>query len=56
MKSKYLQQYAKLIAKIGVNVQKDQEVLLVSNVEAVKLARLVVNECYALGAKKVRIQ
>ena len=56
MKKAVLRKYAKLIAKVGANVQKGQCVLLYANVEQKELAALVVEECYRLGAKEVFVE
>ncbi|MBF0715944.1 aminopeptidase [Gemelliphila palaticanis] len=47
--------YAKVVAKIGINAQENQEIVIRSSIEARKFALLVSEECYKLGAKKVRI-
>lgn len=46
---------AKLAVKIGANVQKDQIVVVRTNVESKELAREIVKEAYIAGAKKVII-
>lgn len=53
---KLLKTYAKLITKVGVNVQKSHVVVLQAQVEQAPLARLIVEEAYALGAKQVIVQ
>lgn len=50
-----IQKLAKLAVKVGANVQKDQLVVLRTNVESKDLARAVVEEAYLAGAKKVII-
>jgi len=47
-----LRKYARLIAEVGANVQKGQEVIVRSNVETAEFAYLVCEECYKLGAKE----
>ncbi|GMO14078.1 MAG: aminopeptidase [Mycoplasmoidaceae bacterium] len=56
MDKSLLLKYAKLVVTTGVNIQKGQIVSLVSSIAAYDLALLVLEECYKLGAKKVRIQ
>lgn len=56
MKQSVLKQYAKLIAKVGANVQPGQEVILYAEVEQSAFATLVMEECYRLGAKSVRTE
>ncbi|MDE5655005.1 MAG: aminopeptidase [Clostridia bacterium] len=53
MKTKVLKEYAKLIAKKGVNIQKGQEVWITASLDQPKFVEMLVKECYALGAKKV---
>lgn len=51
-----LKKYAELIVKKGLNVQKDQEVLVQVSVENVPLAREVAKCAYEAGAKEVIVQ
>ena len=53
---KKLRNYAKLIVKTGINVQKDQIVGLYINVSQQKLAHLIVEEAYQAGAGKVMVK
>ena len=53
MKKSILRKYARLIAEVGGNVQKGQEVVLHASVEQPEFARIVAEECYRLGAKTV---
>lgn len=55
MKKSTLKKYAHLIAKVGGNVQKGQNVELLVNVDQEELANYIVEECYKLGAKRVNI-
>ena len=55
MTKKILRKYAKLVAGVGANVQKDQEVIINANVDQVEFVSLVVEECYKLGAKSVTV-
>lgn len=48
-----LQKYAKLIVKIGVNISKDDILVISSPVESYEFTRLVVHEGYEAGAKEV---
>ncbi|MFC7391842.1 aminopeptidase [Scopulibacillus cellulosilyticus] len=50
-----LDKYAELIVKVGVNVQKGQEVLVSANLESAPLVRLVAKHAYEIGAKNVHI-
>ncbi|MBQ3639452.1 MAG: aminopeptidase [Clostridia bacterium] len=53
MKKSILRKYARLIAEVGGNVQKGQEVVLHASVEQPEFARIVAEECYRLGSKTV---
>ncbi len=53
MKKTVLRSYARLIARVGVNVQKGQEVVITCDLDQPKFVELLVDECYKAGAKKV---
>ena len=53
MKKSVLRQYAKLIAAVGVNVQKGQEVFIAAELDQPEFVQMVVEECYKRKAKKV---
>lgn len=50
-----LTKYARLIAEVGANVQKGQEVIIRAEVENCDFAVLLASECYKLGASKVMV-
>ena len=50
-----LQSYARLIVRSGANVQPGQTVLLSIAVERAPFARMITEECYLAGAKKVSV-
>lgn len=56
MNKTQLKKYARLIAEVGANVQKGQEVILRAEVENCEFALLVADECYKLGASKVTVE
>lgn len=56
MKKSELRKYAVLAAKVGANVQKGQDVVIYSGVDQELLASYVMDECYKLGARNVRIE
>lgn len=56
MKKTVMKKYAQLIAQVGANVQKGQEVMVYSSVETAEFAHMVVEECYKCGAKKVMVE
>ena len=53
MDQSILQKYARLIAKMGVNVQKGQEVRIRAELDQPEFVRVLVEECYSLGADRV---
>lgn len=53
MKKTVLRNYAKLIAVKGGNVQKGQDVLVYASLDQPEFVKMVVEECYACGARKV---
>ena len=53
MKKTVLRSYARLIAQTGVNVQKGQEVFIVAGLDQPEFVKMVVEECYRLGASRV---
>ena len=55
MNENKLKEYATLIVKIGANVQEGQVVRLQVGVDQVPLAKLVTEECYKAGAKRVEL-
>jgi aminopeptidase len=50
---KLLQDYVRLLVRVGLNVQKGQKVVISSPVECAEIARLAVKEAYAAGAHDV---
>ena len=53
MKKTVLRQYARLIARMGVNVQPGQEVFVFAGLDQPEFVKLVVEECYRCRASKV---
>jgi len=53
MQKTKLRSYAKLIAKMGCNVQKGQDVFLTAGLEQPEFTAMVVDELYKAGARKV---
>jgi aminopeptidase len=49
-------EYAKLVARVGVNVQEGQTVVLSAYVECAEMARLIAEQCYLAGAGQVIVQ
>lgn len=48
-----LREYARLLVRVGVNVQKDQRMVISSPVECAFFARMCAEEAYAVGCKEV---
>ena len=55
MKKTRLRKYANLIARCGVNVQKGQDVIVMAELDQPEFVKMVVDECYKLGARKVSV-
>ncbi|MBO4452341.1 MAG: aminopeptidase, partial [Clostridia bacterium] len=53
MKQSVLRKYAQLIARVGANVRKGQDVNIYADLDQPKFVELLVDECYKAGAKKV---
>ncbi len=54
-KDEMLKKYAKLSVNVGVNVQKNQTLVIMSPIECAHFTRMIVNEAYKSGAKEVVI-
>ena len=53
MNKRLLRAYAKLIARRGLNVKKNQDVIVQTEVEQLDFINMVVEELYKAGARKV---
>ncbi len=56
MKKTVLRKYANLIAKCGVNIQKGQEVFINTELNQPEFVKMLVEECYKLGASRVYVE
>ena len=56
MKKTVLREYAKLIVRCGVNVQKGQEVVINADLDQPEFVQLVVEEAYKAKARKVTVE
>lgn len=56
MKQTTLRSYARLIARVGINIQKGQDVIIRCDLDQPKFVELLVDECYKAGAKKVTVE
>ncbi len=55
MKKTVLREYARLIVRTGINVQKGQDVLVMADLDQPEFVKLVVEECYKAKARKVTV-
>ena len=55
MNKKLLKSYAQLIVKSGVNLQKGQEVVINADLDQPEFIKMLVEECYKVGASKVEV-
>lgn len=56
MKKTTMQKYARLIVQKGVNVQKNQDVIISAGLDQPEFVKMVAEECYRKGAKKVTVE
>ena len=56
MKKSLIRKYARLIARVGVNVQKGQSVVIDIAADCADFAAVLAEECYRAGAGKVRVE
>jgi len=56
MKQTVLRKYARLIARVGANIQKGQNVLIFCGLDQPRFVELLVDECYKAGARKVKVE
>ncbi len=55
MKKTILRKYAHLIAAVGGNVQKGQDVVIFAELDQPEFVKMVAEECYACGARQVTV-
>ena len=53
MKKTTIRKYARLIARVGANIQKGQPVRIFINADQFEFATVLTDECYKAGAAKV---
>ena len=51
-----LKNYAELIVEVGINIKKGQEVVVVAELDQPEFVKLVVEQAYLSGAKKVEVE
>ncbi len=56
MKKTVLRKYAHLIAAMGGNVKKGQDVIIYASLDQPEFVKMVAEECYACGARRVRVE
>ncbi len=56
MQKTVLKNYAKLLARTGLNVQKGQEVVISAELDQTEFVLMCAEECYRAGAAKVRVE
>ncbi len=56
MRKTQLQRYAKLLARVGLNVKKGQKVFVAAGLEQPEFVTMVVEECYKAGASEVHLE
>lgn len=56
MKKSILRNYARLIARVGANVQKGQDVIVYAELDQPEFVKMVVEECYRAKAREVRVE
>ena len=55
MNEKMIRRYARMLATVGINVQKGQKVLVEACIEGHEFANIFAQECYKEGASEVII-
>ena len=55
MNNKMIRKYARMLARVGINVQKGQKVLVEACIEGYAFANIFAQECYECGASEVLI-
>lgn len=56
MKKTTLKKYASLIANVGARVKKGQEVMIFAELDQPEFVKMLVEECYKAGAKRVDVE
>ncbi len=56
MRKTQLQRYAKLLAKVGLNIKKGQSVFIAAELDQPEFVTMVVEECYKAGASEVHVE
>ena len=56
MNSEILRNYARLIARVGVNIQPGQDVIISAELDCPDFVEMLTEECYLCGAAQVRVE
>ena len=56
MRKTQLQKYAKLLARVGLNIKKGQTVFVAAALDQPEFVTMVVEECYKAGASEVYVE
>ncbi len=56
MRKTQLQKYAKLLARVGLNIKKGQTVFIGAELDQPEFVTMVVEECYKAGASEVHVE
>jgi len=56
MQKTRLRKYAKLVARMGANIQKNQDAVVMAGLDQPDFVNMVVEELYKLGARKVHVK
>ncbi len=56
MRKSQLQKYAKLLARVGLNIKKGQTVFVAAALDQPEFVTMVVEECYKAGASEVHVE
>ncbi len=56
MRKTQLRRYAKLLARVGLNVKKGQKVFVAAGLDQPEFVTMVVEECYKAGASEVHVE
>lgn len=55
MNNQHLENYINIVVKIGLGIEKGDDVVIWSAIESYDVTRKIVKKCYALGAKEVTV-
>ena len=56
MNAEKIKDYARLIARVGANVQQGQDVVISAELDQPEFIEALVEQCYEAGAAEVRVE